>query len=265
MVKKPVLHFAHGNGFQAKTYEKLLGLLGSEYEVIALEKFGHNPDYPIDENWVSLTKELVSHIENNATEPVIGVGHSMGSLLTFLAAYHRPDLFRLVIMLDPPVVYGPAALSFFISKKLKLLDHMGLVSHSRKRPSRWSNRDEASAYLKKTPPFYRFDPACFEDYLRYGVRKDKTGVKLSFDLDAEIDIFKTTPHNLNCLRKKLSVPGIMVLGEHTNMPAGYLVRRFAKRHGLVFERFKKGSHVFPFEHPQHTAALIKEAVVRLEG
>ena len=264
MEKKRILHFAHGNGFPAGTYGKLLGLLRLEYDVIAIEKLGHNPSYPIDENWAGLVEELINYVEKNAREPVIGVGHSMGSLLTFLAAYHRPDLFRLIIMLDPPVLYGPAAFFFLVSKKLNLLHRKGLIAHSMKRPTEWSSSSEAADYFKRNPPFNRFDPECLRDYMHYGIITSETGAKLSFDVNLEIHIFKTTPHNLNCLRKRLLVPGTMVLGEYTNMPAGYMVSRFAKRQGLLLERFKEGSHVFPFEYPLRTASLIKETIDRLD-
>jgi len=263
MGKKRILHFAHGNGFPAKTYGKLLGLLSLDFDVIAIEKLGHNPTYPVDENWAGLVQELINHLEKTASEPVIGVGHSMGGLLTFLAAYLRPELFRQIIMLDPPVIYGPSAFFFLLSKKLNLLDHMGLIAHSLKRPTWWPGFSEAADHFKNNPPFIRFDPECLEDYMRHGIIASETGIRLRFDVNLEIHIFKTTPHNLNCLRKRLLVPGIMVFGEHTNMPSGHTVTRFAKRHGLLIERFKDGSHVFPFEHPLRTASLIKEATNRL--
>ncbi|NQT72889.1 MAG: alpha/beta hydrolase [Chloroflexi bacterium] len=90
MAQREVLHFAHANGFPSGTYGKLLRILENEYDVIAIEKFGHDPRYPVDENWSNLVKELINFIESNSSEPIIGVGHSMGGVLTFLAAYQRP-------------------------------------------------------------------------------------------------------------------------------------------------------------------------------
>ena len=261
---KGILHFAHANGFPASTYSKLLGFLKQEYVVTAIEKLGHNPKYPIDENWEGLVKELVDHIESNAGEPVIGVGHSLGGILTFMTAYHRPELFREIIMMDPPLAYGPLASLLFLAKKLRLIDRVRLVAQTKKRHTQWSSRQEAEAYFKQKPPFNRFDPDCLRDYVQYGTTASETGVKLSFDVKVESNIFKTTPHNMSSLRKRLSVPGTVIIGDNSYV-SGRSLNRFAKRHGLHLERFKDGSHLFPLEHPERTAVLIMETIEKLEA
>jgi len=262
-VHKRILHFAHANGFPAGTYCKLFGFLKQEYVVIAVEKLGHNSKYPIDENWEGLIKELVDHIESNAEEPIIGVGHSLGGILTFMAAYHRPELFREIIMLDPPLAYGLLALFLFITKKLRLIDHVRLVAQTKKRRTQWFSRQEAEAYFKQKPPFNRFDPDCLRDYVQYGTTASETGVKFSFDVNVESKIFKTTPHNISSLSKKLNVPGTVIVGEHSYV-SGRSLNRFAKRHRLYLERFKDGGHLFPLEYPERTAVMLTETIDKLE-
>lgn len=110
VMQKTIIHFAHANGFPSGTYNKLFELLEPEYSVISIDRLGHSAMYPVDDNWVSLTGELIEHIEDNCDGPVIGLGHSLGATLNFRAAYERPHLFQQVIMLDPPLVYGPFAL-----------------------------------------------------------------------------------------------------------------------------------------------------------
>ena len=263
-MQKGILHFAHANGFPAGTYAKLLGFLRQEYVVIAIKKLGHNPKYPVDENWEGLIKELVDHIESNAGEPVIGVGHSLGGILTFMAAYHRPKLFREIIMLDPPLAYGPLALLLFLGKKLRLIGRIRLVAQTKKRRTQWSSSQEAEAYLMQKAPFNSFDPDCLRDYVQYGTTASETGVKLSFDVNVESNIFKATPHNMSSLRKRLSVPGTVIIGENSYV-SGRSLNRFAKRHGLYLERFNDGSHLFPLEYPERTAVLIMETIEKLEA
>jgi pimeloyl-ACP methyl ester carboxylesterase len=262
MTQRAIIHFAHANGFPASTYSKMLSFLEQRYVVIAIEKLGHDPRYPVDDNWQSLARELADHIEGSAEKPVVGIGHSMGGILTFMAAYHKPQLFSEIIILDPPLVYGPLTLPFFLVKKLRVIDRTKLVSQTRKRRTRWANEQEAEAYFKGIPLFHRFDPDCLRDYIQYGTTRVETGVRLSFDVNIEASIYRTAPHNMTCLRKRVGVPGAVVLGENSYMASGML-RRFAKRHGLYLERFKDGSHLFPLEYPERTALLVMETIQRL--
>jgi pimeloyl-ACP methyl ester carboxylesterase len=240
----------------------MLRLLDQQYAVVAIEKLGHDPDYPIDDNWQGLVRELTDHIERSAERPVIGVGHSLGGILTFMAAYRRPQLFSQVIMLDPPLVYGPFALAIFLAKKLGLIDHIRLVSQTRKRRSRWSSKEEAEAHFRAIPLFRRFDPDCLRDYIDCGTVGVDGGVALSFDSGREAGIFRTTPHNLTCLRRRLPVPGAVVVGEDS-YTADTMLRCFARRHGMSLDHFKEGSHLFPLEHPERTALFIMDTIDKL--
>jgi len=262
MTRRAIIHFAHANGFPAGTYTKMLSLLQRQYEVAAIERMGHDPRYPVDENWQSLVRELADHVESIADAPVVGVGHSLGGILTFMAAYHKPQLFSKIIILDPPLIYGPLALPIFLAKKLRLMDRVKLVSQTKTRRARWSSREEAEAYFGRIPLFRRFDPDCLRDYVKYGTTGDERGVRLSFDVGTEARIFRTVPHNLTCLRRRLGVPGALIVGEHSSTPGGGL-RPFGRRHGLRFEEFEGGTHLFPLEYPERTALLIGETIQKL--
>ncbi len=262
MSQRATIHFAHANGFPSGTYTKIFRSLQEEYAVTAIEKLGHDPRYPVDDNWRSLVRELVNHVEGVAGKPVIGVGHSLGGILTFMAAYRNPRLFSKIIILDPPLVYGPLALPVFLAKRLRLIDRLKLISQTKKRRSLWSSQEETEAYFKRIPLFSRFDPDCLRDYVQYGTVGVETGVRLSFDVNVEASIFRTTPHNLTCLRRKVGVPGAVIVGEDSNTASGMLPH-FAKRHGLLLERFKDGSHLFPMEYPERTATLIMETIQKL--
>jgi len=264
MVDKAILHFAHANGFPAGCYNKLLGLLCRDYTVIAIEQMGHNSHYPVDDNWESLTRELIDYVECNAGgSAIIGLGHSMGGILTFLAAYNRPELFNRIIVLDPPLAYGPIAFFLYLAKKLGLMERVQIVAQTKRRRTQWASQEEAETYFKKKSPFNSFDVDCLRDYVRYGTIINEAGVNLCFDVNIETDIFKTTPHNLNFLMER-SIPGSVVVGEHSYVSLRS-VNKFAKKHALELIRFEGGSHLFPLEYPERTATLIKETISKLEA
>jgi pimeloyl-ACP methyl ester carboxylesterase len=258
VMQKTIIHFAHANGFPSGTYNKLFQLLGPEYSVISIDRLGHSAKYPVDDNWVSLTGELIQHIEDNSDEPVIGLGHSLGAILNFRAAYERPDLFQQIIMLDPPLVYGPFALFLVAVKKLRLAGRMGPAALAKGRREEWPSREEARAHLRGKALFSRFDPDCFSDYIENGMVETPSGVRLSFDPKVEVDIFKTTPHDMHRFKPGVSIPGNLVVGERSEFRR--FVEGFALKHRLHFECFDGGSHLFPLEYPEATATLLKRLI-----
>ena len=146
---KPLIHFAHANGVPSKVYQKLFDLLADEYEMINVPLLGPDKRYPIDNHWNSLTNQVIDSIVRQAKgRPVIGLGHSLGSVLTFQAALKRPALFSQVIMLDPPLIMGKASLVFHLTKLLrpKLADQMSPASVSARRRDHWDSRQQAAAY-----------------------------------------------------------------------------------------------------------------------
>jgi Predicted hydrolases or acyltransferases (alpha/beta hydrolase superfamily) len=108
---KPLIHFAHANGVPSRVYQKLFDLLSDEYDVIYVPLLGPDKRYPIDNHWKSLTQQVIDSIVRQANgRKVIGLGHSLGSVLTFQAALQRPELFEQVLMIDPPMIMGKSLL-----------------------------------------------------------------------------------------------------------------------------------------------------------
>ena len=257
-----IVHFAPANGFTAGTYEKLFDLLRTDYTVTSIEKFGHNPRYPVNDNWLNLADELIDSIEQHTNEPVTGVGHSLGSVLTFMAAHKEPGLFKQVILLDPPLIDGAGALLFRAIKKLGILDRSGLVTKSKKRRTQWPGVEEAEEYLRGKPPFKYFDPDCLRNYLQYSTTTSENGLRLTFDINVESEIYRTVPHNIGSYKRVLGIPGTIIIGKDTYRQSGYMLSRFARRQGFDFERLSYGSHLFPLEYPEQTAALIRKAIAK---
>ncbi len=56
------IFFAHANGFPSATYGKLFAALAPDYQVRHLAQHGHDPRFPVDDNWQSLVDELLHHL-----------------------------------------------------------------------------------------------------------------------------------------------------------------------------------------------------------
>ena len=95
-----IIQFSHANGFPAKTYSVLFEHL-KDHTISVIDNLAENRVAPAI-NWHDLTEDVLESV-GKFKEPVIGVGHSLGAMLTLLAAAKKPDIFQTIILLDPPL------------------------------------------------------------------------------------------------------------------------------------------------------------------
>ena len=129
------LHFAHANGFPGACYRKLFSFLAADFDVGYLPASGHDPRFPVSDGWPLLVEELIASIAGSGRAPVLGVGHSLGGYLTFLAALRRPELFRAIVLLDAPIL-GPFHGSA-LQERIGLIDRVAPAAITRNRRREW--------------------------------------------------------------------------------------------------------------------------------
>ena len=261
---KPVIHFAHANGVPSQVYQKLFDLLKDEYDIIYVPLLGPDKRYPIDNHWASLTNQVIDSIVRQAKgRPVIGLGHSLGAVLTFQAALKRPDLFSQVIMLDPPLIMGKAAFALHLAKvfKLKVVDTMSPASLSKRRRDHWDSREQAAQLLRPKGFYKDFDADCFDAYIQYALKDDplRGGVELAIAKMDEVNIFRTNPSLWWLPHAKPTVPMYLIVAEHSPfLPLGF-PQLVQKKFGIPFT-MTSGGHMFPLEHPVQVVTLVKELI-----
>jgi pimeloyl-ACP methyl ester carboxylesterase len=261
-MNKPLLHFTHGNSYPSGSYGRLLEELGRDYDVRTTDMLGHDPRYPVDDNWHALIDELIAQLERY-DEPPILVGHSLGGAVGMLAAWRRPELVRCVVMLDSPVVAGWRARVWRIAKALGLGRRLSPGGVAERRRMVWPSRDAAHEHFISKPIFQAWAPGALDDYLTHGLKPHPEGVQLRFDREVEAAIYSTLPHDMGrILRAPFPVPVGFVAGTRSEelRQAGLAATR-----KLVGDNFVsiEGSHLYPMESPQLTARLTREMIVRL--
>ncbi len=138
--------FAHANGFPSATYAKLFEALAPEYRVDHLEMHGHDPRFPVNDNWDNLVDELLHHLAS-LEQPVWGVGHSLGGVLHYHAALRRPELYRGVVMLDSPVLTLADRLVIRAAKRFGFIDRITPAGRTLGRREAFPDLEEARAYF----------------------------------------------------------------------------------------------------------------------
>jgi len=255
MVMPQPIFFAHANGFPSATYGKLFAALAPDYDVSHVACQGHDPRFPVDDNWRGLVDELLHHVQGQPA-PVWGVGHSLGGVLHLHAAMRRPDLYRGVIMLDSPVFTRVERWLIRGAKQVGLIDRITPAGRTLGRRASFPDPETARRYFSSKALFQGFDPECLDAYLEHGLAQAAQGWQLRFDPATEIGIYRSVPHELPMPGRPLDVPVAMISGRQS--------RVVRPRHALAVRALPKGEyhavpggHMFPLERPVDTASLIK--------
>lgn len=263
---KNFIHFAHANGFPGACYRKLYQYLAPQFDITYVDIIGHHPNYPVTDNWGHLVQELIVDIEKQHRKPIIGVGHSLGGVLHFLASQERPDLYQTVVMLDSPVLDRVRSAAVRVMKMVGMIDRITPAGRTKYRRQSWPSAQAAIEYLQTKTLFAHFDPECLADYVNFGMQHLPDGsVQLRFDRDIEYRIYRTLPHHLGRYRKQPAVATGLLYGKTTNviLPSDI---HYMQQTLHIHTQVTMGGHLFPFEFPQQAAqdltALITQVLLK---
>ena len=263
------LVFSHGNSFPAGTYRVLLEHLRSRgFAVYAVDRFGHDPKYPVSNNWPHLVQQLADFAAKQVQrtgEPVYMVGHSLGGFLSLMAAAQHPELARGVLMLDSPLISGWRATTVDMAKRTRMVSAVSPGRISSQRRNSWPSKAEALEHFAKKKAFARWHPDMLQDYVTHGLHDDGMGrYTLAFDRDVETAIYNTLPHNLTSILRKhpLRCPAAFIGGRASvemRQVGMALTQRVTAGRIMMLD----GTHLFPMEQPVATAAAAEAALLNL--
>lgn len=269
--------FSHANGFPAGTYGVLFRSLRARgFSVRALEKYGHEPQYPVTSNWPHLVQQLADFAAPEMERHGQGawlVGHSMGGFISLMCAARHPELgghqVKGVLLIDSPVLGGWRARTLELVKRTQLVGSVSPGKVSRKRRDSWPDADSAWEHFAHKKAFARWEPQVLRDYIDHGTHEAGSGPDarrvLSFRREVETAVYNTLPHNLDRLlrRHPLQCPVGFIGGTESlemKQVGMAMTHRLVGRDHPERLLMVDGSHLFPMEKPQETAAAIERAL-----
>ncbi len=255
------IHLAHANGYPPGCYRQLVQALSSEKPVLEMPFRPLITDRMPDDvqSWHDLVEDLIRFLEQQTDTPVVGIGHSLGGVVTLLAAVRRPDLFASIILLDP--VFLPR----WIYWLKVVIPHryrgylVPLARIARKRKDRWPSREVARDHLRKKRVFARISDAVFDDMMESMLTDRPDGsCTLTYSTDWEARIYTTVTNPWRALRR-VRVPMLVLRGRESDTIQAKAWKRMKQiqPQGYYIEMAGVG-HLMPFEQPDALATTINQ-------
>jgi pimeloyl-ACP methyl ester carboxylesterase len=237
------------------------------FTVKAIEKFGHDPAYPVTSNWPHLVQQLADFARDEVTkagQPAFFVGHSLGGFLSLMTAASHPELARGALLLDAPIIGGWRAKTLGVVKRTQLMGSFSPGKVSQGRRNSWDSKEAALAHFSSKLAFAKWEPQVLADYISHGTHMENGKCVLSFDRTVETAIYNTLPHNMDALLKRhpLQCP-VAFIGGSTSTEMAQVGMTMTEKiaHGHI--SMMEGGHLFPMEQPLATAAAIESSLLSL--
>jgi pimeloyl-ACP methyl ester carboxylesterase len=258
------LHFLHANGYPPACYKPLFELLKTRYHVFGMMLRPLWNDSKIDDidDWHPLSDDLLRFLTTSGLGPAIGVGHSIGGIVTLRAALHDPSRFRALILLDP-VLFVP---SFLIMWNLIRALGLGNKLHPKiagalKRRRTFDNLEMVFRGYRTRDVFKYMSDENLHTYIA-GITKPKAdgGFELIHSPEWESHIYLTGLRDFDLWRElpKLKVPTLIIRGAETDTfleKAADLVKK--KNPKIQIKTLEKSTHILPLERPQEVFNLMR--------
>src|ERR1041384_525648 len=256
------LHFLHANGYPPECYKPLLELLKTQYHVFGmlLRPLWQNSNPNDIEDWEPFSDDLLKFLESQAT-PVIGVGHSIGAVVTLRAALRDPSKFRALILLDPVLLVPSRLASWNFIRALGLGKQIHpKISGALKRRRTFDDLNLVFRGYRNRKVFRYMSDENLRIYIEGITRKAEKGYELVYSPEWESRIYMTGLHDFDIWRDlpKLQVPTFFIRGAETDTflesAARFVKRRQPK---AQIEALEKSTHLLPLERPQEVFVMMQ--------
>lgn len=249
------LHFLHANGYPPECYKPFLGLMQCQYHVFGmLLRPLWKDSNPNDlEDWKTFSDDLLQFLAPPTPAPVIGVGHSIGAVVTLRAALRDPGKFRALILIDP-VLLVPSQIVLW-----NLLRALGLghrvdpkIPGALKRRRTFDDLDRVLRGYRNREVFRYMSDENLRIYIEGITRRTENGYELVYPPEWESRIYLTSLRDFDIWHglPQLEVPTLFLRGAETDTfreSAARFVKR--KQPKVQVESLPKSTHLLPLERP----------------
>jgi pimeloyl-ACP methyl ester carboxylesterase len=257
------LHFLHANGYPPECYRPFLELLQTQYHAFGmlLRPLWKDSNPNDIHDWKPFSDDLLKFLTPQSTS-VIGVGHSIGAVVTLRAALREPSKFRALILFDP-VLFVPSRLigwKFFSALGLGDRVHP-LIKGTKKRRRVFDDLETVFRGYRSRNIFRYMSDENLRIYIE-GITQPKADhtYELVYSPEWEAQIYRTGLRDFDIWRDlpKLDVPALFIRGAETDTfleSAAKFVKW--KQPRARVETLDKSTHLLPLERPQEVFDMLQ--------
>jgi len=254
----PPLHFLHANGYPPACYKPLFELLKTKYHVFGMllrPLWDETKPEEIDD-WDSFSEDLRVFLSTypfgGTAEPVIGVGHSIGAIVTLRTALRYPKKFRALVLLDPVLFVPQRLVEWRVQRAKDPLSHP-LILRAQNRRRTFSDLEAVFKGYRSREVFRYLSDEHLRIYIEGITRKTENGYELVYSPEWESRIYFTSLQDFDIWNNlpTLQMPTLYIRGEETDTfleDAANLVKQ--KQSKARIEVLGKSTHLFPLERPK---------------
>ena len=272
------LHFLHANGYPPECYKPLLELLKTKYHVFGmlLRPLWDDAKPEDIDNWHPLSDDLLRFLSDLGTgfdtsekstrstqpTPVIGVGHSIGAVVTLRAALRDPGRFKALVLIDPVLFVPSFMLRWHIVRLLGLGERFHpLIKGAKKRRRTFDDLETVFRGYRTRKIFRYMSDENLRIYIK-GITQpaDGGGYELVYPPEWEAQIYRTGMYDFDILRDlpNLEVPTLFIRGKETDTFLEDIAKLVKQKQPKVrIEALEKSTHILPLEHPREVFEIMQ--------
>ncbi len=266
------MHFLHANGYPPGCYQPLIERLVEHHHVFGMLL---RPLWPASDpksirDWKPFSQDLRQFLHEAGMGTVIGLGHSIGAVVTLRAALREPILFRALILIDP-VLLPPyqilrmrVARAFGLPPGGKRLEQAAL-----RRRRHFDSLEQLFAGYRRRDVF-RFLSDVGLRALIEGITRPSAdgGYDLAYSPEWEARIYRTGIWNDWDLWSKigdLKVPTLFLRGAETDTFFARTAEMVRQRNlSIQTQTIPDATHLVPMERPDEVAAAIRQFIASVD-
>jgi pimeloyl-ACP methyl ester carboxylesterase len=263
-------HFLHGNGFCAGTYTPFLKFLFGELHVVASDVRGHGASTHAGGerigHWRIFAEDVQKIIAATLPPPVIGMGHSLGAVSTYMAAALYPQLFAALVLIDPVIFPKTMLWKIALARWLGLRRWLPPARAARRRRAEFQDKQSAlQRFTAGRGIFKTWSKPFVEAYLECGLlEKDEKTAVLRCDPELEAQIFEAVPLDVWSYAAGIRCPVLVLRGEHSEAIGVESARRLERINAHFHTRTVAGTgHFLTMEKPERCAKEILDFIRKI--
>ena len=256
--QRPVVVFAHANGYPPGSYRQLLTPLADKFRVFTVEHrpFWTDQPAPARLDWEVYADDLLETLRRETEAPVFFMGHSMGAVISVLAALKKPQACLGIVAIDPVLLpkrlWLPNQLLQRVGKDLPM------VSSALRRPGIFDSYQAAFDFYRGKRPFRRFTDESLWDYVHEGHMAQSDGsVVLRWSGAWEACVYRSAPPVIGRLGA-LKMPMIGIVGADSEVIRPASLAQWRRAQPQIVIETLPGGHLLPMENPAACLPVIEE-------